>query len=70
MSKAEPKKILSEAEMKAKVEEAISVYKKSDGSVKNLYLLINVLNDIHNEACLAGREMAWTLSWVANFPDN
>ena len=70
MSKTEPKKILPEAEMKAKVEEAISVYKKSDGSARNLYHLIYVLNDIHNEACRPGQEMSWMLSWVANFPDN
>lgn len=56
--------------MKAQVEKAIDVYKKSDGSVRNLYNLVNVLNDIHNEACRPGQEMAWLLSWVASFPDN
>jgi len=70
MSKTEPKKILAEAEMKAQVEKAISVYSASDRSARNLYLLIDVLNDIHNNACPSGQEMTWMLSWVANFPDN
>lgn len=70
MGKTEPKKILAEAEMKAQVEKAISVYNASDRSARNLYLLINVLNDIHNNACYSGQEMTWLPSWVANFPDN
>lgn len=70
MSKAEPKKVLPEAEMKARVEKAIAVYKTTNGDVRSLYNLIDVLNDVHNEACRPGQEMAWMLSWVASFPDN
>lgn len=70
MSKSEPKKILSEEEMKTKVEEAIRFYKTGKKDVGALYDFTHSILMIHNEACRPGREMAWITEFCASFPDN
>lgn len=70
MSKAEPKKVLPEAEMKARVEKAIAVYKTTSGDVRSLYNFMSALHSIHNEACRPGQEMAWITEFCVSFPDN
>ena len=70
MSKSEPKKILSEEEMRAKVEEAIRFYKTGKKDVSALYDFVYSILMIHNEACRPGQEMAWITEFCASFPDN
>lgn len=70
MAKSEPKKILTEEEMRIKIEEAIRFFNSGKKDLLALYNFNSSLLSIYNKACEPGQEEVCILNWVANFPDN